>query len=92
MGMEKFAAQTVAAQAPAGNWINADDVSRLVRDLDVALHGVDEAAPQASLCDVVGLVKEAAQRLGRPILDRPAPLPPSIMAAAQEGGNAAKEA
>jgi len=66
--MRAYAAQAVAAQAPTGNWINADDVSRLARDLDVALHGEDGAASQASLCDVVGLVKEAAQQLGRPIL------------------------
>ncbi|WP_148293296.1 hypothetical protein [Comamonas sp. B-9] len=66
VGMD--AAQAVAAQAPTGNWINADDVSRLVRDLDVALHGEDGAASQAALCDVVGLVKEAARKLGRPVL------------------------
>lgn len=66
--MRAYAAQAVAAQAPTGNWINADDVSRLARDLDVALHGEDGAASQAALCDVVGLVKEAARKLGRPVL------------------------
>ena len=66
------APQAVAAQAPAGNWINADDVDRLVRELDVALHGENDAAPQAGLCDVVGLVKEAARKLGRPVLAAPA--------------------
>lgn len=35
-----------------GNWINKDDVDKLVKVLDVALNG-NKAAPQASLCDIV---------------------------------------
>lgn len=59
--------------APAvGNWIAAEEVDRLVRDLDVALHGEADAAPQASLCDIVGLAKAAADKLGRPVLAAPA--------------------
>ena len=70
------AALAAAPQAPAapvgGNWIAADDVRRLVRELDVALHGEADAAPQASLCDIVGLTKAAASKLGRPVLVAPA--------------------
>ncbi|QPS81639.1 MULTISPECIES: hypothetical protein [Delftia] len=62
-----------ATAAPAaGNWIAAEEVDRLVRDLDVALHGEVDAAPQASLCDIVGLAKAAAGKLGRPVLAAPA--------------------
>jgi len=39
-----------------GNWIAADDVNRLVRELDVLLNGEDGAAKQASLCDIVSQV------------------------------------
>lgn len=45
-----------------------EDVDRLVREMDVALHGEQDAASQASLCDLVGLVKEAERKLGRPVL------------------------
>lgn len=58
------------AQAPdpiSGNWINADDVERLTRSLDVALNG-DDAAPQSSLCDVVGQAAAEARKLGHPLL------------------------
>lgn len=34
-----------------------EDKKRLVRELDVALHGEKGAAKQASLCDIVGIVK-----------------------------------
>ena len=72
-----WAAMLAAApQAPAapvaGNWIAADDVDRLVRELDVALSGEADAAPQASLCDIVALVKKAARDLRRPVLAAPA--------------------
>lgn len=56
----------------AGNWIDAADVDRLVRELDVALNGEEGAAPQASLCDVVGQAKAEAAKLGRPLLAAPA--------------------
>lgn len=62
-----------AQEAPAaGNWVNAADVDRLVRELDVALNGEEGAAPQASLCDVVGQAKAEAAKLGRPLLAAPA--------------------
>ena len=71
--------RSIAAAAPqapaapsAGNWIAAEEVDRLVRDLDVALHGESDAAAQASLCDIVGLTKAAASKLGRPVLAAPA--------------------
>lgn len=55
--------------APAeGNWIAADDVKRLVRELDVALNGKEGAAQQASLCDVVSQVVHEAAKLGRPLI------------------------
>ncbi|MDX4955914.1 hypothetical protein [Delftia acidovorans] len=60
------------AEPVAGNWVAASDVDRLVRELDVALHGESDAAPQASLCDIVGLAKAAADKLGRPVLAAPA--------------------
>lgn len=39
----------------------ADDVKRLTRTLDVELHG-DGAAQQASLCDIIGAIKEHKDR------------------------------
>lgn len=51
-----------------GSWIAADDVHRLVRELDVALNGEAGAAKQASLCDVVGQVSREARLRGQPIL------------------------
>lgn len=41
------------------------DHKRLVRELDVALNGEDGAAKQASLCDVVGQVKDRRWKLVR---------------------------
>lgn len=62
-----------AQAAPgAGNWVNAADVDRLVRELDVALNGEHGAAQQPSLCDVVGQVKTETAKLGRPLLAAPA--------------------
>lgn len=40
-----------------------DDVKRLTRMLDVAICGEEGAAKQASLCDLVGPVKEMAERI-----------------------------
>lgn len=40
-----------------GNWIAADDVKRLTRELDVLLNGEEGAAKQASLCDIVAQVR-----------------------------------
>jgi hypothetical protein len=36
-----------------GSWINADDVRRLARELDVAMNGEEGAAKAPALCDVV---------------------------------------
>ena len=59
--------------APAtGNWLDADDVKRLVRQLDVALNGEAGAAVQASLCDVVAQVVHESAKLGHPLLQTPA--------------------
>lgn len=41
----------------AGSWINADDVDRLVRQIDVAINGPGGAARQASLCDVTSQIE-----------------------------------
>ena len=38
----------------------ARDIDRLVRELDVALNGVEGAAKQASLCDIIAQVKHEA--------------------------------
>ncbi|WP_343734595.1 hypothetical protein [Acidovorax sp.] len=68
-----------AARAPAdsvtapagGNWIDATDVNRLVRELDVALNGEAGAASQASLCDVVAQVRHEAAKRGQPLFPTP---------------------
>ncbi len=39
-----------------GRWKNADDINRLVRELDVAWNGEAGAAKQASLCDIVSQI------------------------------------
>ncbi len=58
-----------ADSAPtSGNWVYADDVNRLVRELDVALNGKAGAAAQASLCDVAAQVRLEAAKRGRPLL------------------------
>lgn len=60
-----------AATPETGNWICADDVNRLVRELDVALNGEDGAAEQASLCDLVAQVQSTARANGAPLLAAP---------------------
>jgi hypothetical protein len=52
-----------------GNWIAADDIDKLTRELDVLLNGEEGAAPQASLCDIVAQVaqqKRTQQALSEP--------------------------
>lgn len=39
-----------------------DSVDRLVREIDVILHGEEGAAPQASLCDLVGPIRALQAR------------------------------
>ncbi|MDT0140172.1 hypothetical protein [Acidovorax sp. PRC11] len=55
------------AEPATGRWVNADDVDRLVREIDIALYG-SGAAEQAKLCDLAGLVTHAAAKAGRPLL------------------------
>lgn len=57
----KQALAAAPAAPQAGNWIAADDVQRLTRELDVLLNGEEGAAPQASLCDLVAQVRAAKQ-------------------------------
>ena len=66
--------ETAAAlrASAAGNWIAADDVNRLVRELDVCLNGEAGAAAQASLCDVVAQVRHETAKRGQPLLAAPA--------------------
>lgn len=71
-----YGATTTAQPAPAaGNWIAADDVNRLVRELDVCLNGEAGAAAQASLCDVVAQVRHETAKRGQPLLAAPAATP-----------------
>ena len=51
-----------------GNWINADDSRRLVRELDVLLNGAGGSAKQASLCDIVSQVAKHVRQTGAPLL------------------------
>lgn len=70
-----------ADSAPtSGNWVSADDVNHLVRELDVALNGEAGAAVQASLCDVVAQVRLESAKRGQPLLapqadSQPVPVP-----------------
>lgn len=41
----------------AGDWYLAEDIDRLVRELDVLLNGEEGAAKQAKLCDIVAQVR-----------------------------------
>lgn len=47
-----------------GRWYDADDIDRLVRELDVLLNGEEGAAPQAKLCDIVAQVRALMKRAG----------------------------
>lgn len=72
-----------ACSAPtSGNWVSADDVNRLVRELDVALNGKAGAAVQASLCDVVAQVRLESEKRGQPLLAPQADSAPSAAAEA----------
>ena len=71
--VSKLRGTVTEGQDPAGRWVAADDVNRLVREIDVALNGVD-AAPQAKLCDITAQACKAA-REGGPILPRLAARP-----------------
>lgn len=53
---------TEAEAMKGGRWVNADDIDRMVREMDVAMNG-DGAARQAKLCDLVDQVKSLSGRL-----------------------------
>ena len=56
-------------EAPTeGEWVKAEDVKRLTRDIDVALNGIEGAAEQASLSDVASQMEAEVSRRGRPLL------------------------
>ena len=74
---------TAQAAPAAGNWIDANDVKRLVRQLDVALNGKAGAAIQASLCDIVAQVEHESAKRGRPVLA--ATIPNATLADLHEG-------
>ena len=60
--------QVLAQPKPTkGNWINAEDVSRNVKALDIALNG-EGAASSPLLIDVLGQVQAEARRIGKPVL------------------------
>jgi len=66
-------------QYAKGNWINAEDVSRNVKALDIALNG-EGAASSPLLIDVLGQVQAEARRIGKPVLKalaQPEQIPPS---------------
>ncbi len=67
-----YLAPTAQPAPAAGNWIAADDVNRLVRELDVCLNGEAGAAAQASLCDVVAQVRHETAKRGQPLFAAPA--------------------
>ncbi|SFE88039.1 hypothetical protein [Paracidovorax wautersii] len=74
-------AQQPGAAPAFGRWINADDVDRLARALDVAFNGEAGAALQARLCDVVSQIEREANDADRPLLD--------VLRAARTGAHAA---
>jgi hypothetical protein len=55
-------------EAPTGEYILADDVNRLTKDIDIAINGKN-AAEQASLCDIAAQVSLMARQLDIPIYD-----------------------
>lgn len=46
----------------SAEYVSRNDIDRLVREIDVILHGEDGAAPQASLCDLVGPIRALQAR------------------------------
>lgn len=59
-GMKLYASPTAAQCAcpQHGRWLAADDIYRMVRELDVAMNGAKAANKQASLCDIFEELKE----------------------------------
>jgi hypothetical protein len=47
-----------AVEPKTGRWYAAEDIDRLVRELDVIINGEAGAAPQAMLCDIVGQLRK----------------------------------
>lgn len=56
------------ADPGSGRWYAAEDIDRMVRDIDVAMNG-EGAARQAKLCDIYGQIIA---------LTRPAPIEPGV--------------
>ena len=54
-----FRAARDAAEPESGHWYAAEDIDRLVRELDVLINGEAGAAKQAKLCDIVAQVRRA---------------------------------
>lgn len=64
------------AQPPSeGRWYAADDIDRLVRELDVLLNGESGAAKQAKLCDIVGQVSQLRRDVAEKVIES---LPPPV--------------
>lgn len=62
------------SEPATGRWYAAEDIDRLVRELDVLLNGEARAAKQAMLCDIVGQVRK--ERLSLWKGDNPSHTPP----------------
>ena len=58
-------------ESTTGNWIAAEDVDRLARELDVAMNGEEGAALAPQLCDVIS---QATQRLKIELTQEPVAL------------------
>lgn len=66
-GIEEAAKAAIAAMPSVADYEQAlADHRRLVRDLDIALNG-ENAAPQASLCDIVAQVKGMTRQAQQPV-------------------------
>lgn len=67
---EQYKRLAIAAleEPTAGSWIAAEDVHRMVRQIDVALNGEFGAAKQAMLCDITAQVVAEARKRGGPLL------------------------
>lgn len=56
------------AREAGGTWVRVDQQAELLRDLDVALNGVQGAAQRPTLGDIVSQVQAEARRSGYPVL------------------------
>lgn len=65
--LRELIARQVLLEPITGNWIAADDVQRMARELDVAMNGEEGAALAPSLCDVVSQAVEKLQLFAQPV-------------------------